>query len=255
MAHGSSVSSNVYAYDIDGDSLTFALTSNAANGTLVFNGDGSFTYTPDINYSGPDSFSFSASDGINPAVTATVSFDVTNDPPMAYDFSLATIHDQSISSSASGYDMDGDSLTYSVISGPTSGSLGAASMDPSTGAFTYTPNPGYVGSDSIVYEVSDGLDAATATIAIDVTNDPPIAYDGSVTGAPGEIITGNVGGYDMDGDTLTYSLVTGPALGSLGAAGIDPSTGAFTYEPTTAFVGADSFVFQVFDGIATATAT
>jgi VCBS repeat-containing protein len=49
--------------DVDGDRLTAVLVTGPAHGTLTLNADGSFTYTPALNYSGPDSFTYRASDG------------------------------------------------------------------------------------------------------------------------------------------------------------------------------------------------
>ena len=70
--------------DIDGDPITAILVDSPAHGTLSLNSDGSFTYTPALNYNGPDSFTYKANDGLADSPTnATVSITVTpvNDPP------------------------------------------------------------------------------------------------------------------------------------------------------------------------------
>ncbi len=61
--------------DVDGDSLTAVLVSGPAHGTLTLNADGSFTYTPDANYHGSDSFTYKANDGSLDSNVATVSLD------------------------------------------------------------------------------------------------------------------------------------------------------------------------------------
>src|SRR5206468_2553181 len=70
--------------DVDGDPLTAILVNGPAHGTLNLSSDGSFTYTPALNYNGPDSFTYKANDGqADSPTTATVSITVTpvNDPP------------------------------------------------------------------------------------------------------------------------------------------------------------------------------
>src|SRR3989441_2367894 len=69
---------------VDGDPLTAILVNGPAHGTLSLNNDGSFTYTPALNYNGPDSFTYKANDGqVDSPTNATVSITVTpvNDAP------------------------------------------------------------------------------------------------------------------------------------------------------------------------------
>jgi VCBS repeat-containing protein len=71
--------------DPDDDPLTFAIATGPAHGTISVQADGSFTYTPDANYTGPDSFTFTASDGIVTSTPGTAGITVTNvnDAPVA----------------------------------------------------------------------------------------------------------------------------------------------------------------------------
>lgn len=70
--------------DADGNPLTATLVIGPTNGTVTLNPDGSFTYTPAANYSGPDSFTYTAKDGTATSNTATVTIIVTpvNDAPV-----------------------------------------------------------------------------------------------------------------------------------------------------------------------------
>ena len=62
--------------DIDGDDVTYSLTTSASNGTVVVNSDGTYTYTPDANYSGTDSFTYTIDDGNGGTNTYTVTVTV-----------------------------------------------------------------------------------------------------------------------------------------------------------------------------------
>ena len=70
--------------DVDGDPLTAAVLAGPSNGTLGLNADGSFTYTPEGDYHGADSFTYGASDGTANSNTTTVSITViaVNDAPV-----------------------------------------------------------------------------------------------------------------------------------------------------------------------------
>src|SRR5207248_5846022 len=71
--------------DVDGDALTAQLVSGPAHGSLALNGDGSFTYTPDAPYSGPDSFTYKANDGQLDSNVATVTLTVQATAPVVLD--------------------------------------------------------------------------------------------------------------------------------------------------------------------------
>ncbi|MGH8161437.1 MAG: tandem-95 repeat protein, partial [Gammaproteobacteria bacterium] len=138
---------------------------------------GGFTYTPDQNYVGADSFTFKASDGTLDSNTATVSVTVkaVNHPPVASNGTLTTDENQSASGTLAASDADGDALTFSIVSKPAHGTV--TITDASTGAYTYTSTQGYSGSDSFTFKASDGtLDSNTATVSITVkavTPPPP----------------------------------------------------------------------------------
>ena len=71
--------------DVDSPTLTAALVSGPAHGTLTLNADGSFTYTPDANFNGTDSFTYKASDGLadSNVATVTITVNAVNDAPVA----------------------------------------------------------------------------------------------------------------------------------------------------------------------------
>src|SRR5207244_9633334 len=114
---------------------------------------GAVTYTPVTNYNGPDSFSFTVSDGSLPA-TATVSITVTavNDAPVANNQNVTTPEDTATNLVLIGSDVEGP-VTFAILSGPTNGALSL--LNTNTGAVTYTPNTNYNGPDSFAFTVSD----------------------------------------------------------------------------------------------------
>jgi hypothetical protein len=75
---------SVVCSDVDGDSLTYSLVTDASNGSVTLAADGSFTYDPDLNFNGSDSFTFKASDGLLDSNIATynITVDPVNDAPV-----------------------------------------------------------------------------------------------------------------------------------------------------------------------------
>jgi hypothetical protein len=232
--------------DVDGDKLTCALVGPALAG-LTFNSDGTFTYTPAADANGTVSFTYKASDGNGGSDNATVTINVTpvNDAPVAKDDSFSVNEDGSLSESVASNDsdVDGDKLTYTLTSGPLAGLV--LNND---GTFTYNPAPDFNGTVSFDYEVSDGnggTDAGTATIVVTPVNDAPVAVDEAFTTDEDTGFTDTVAtnDSDVDGDTLTYSLLGGPVAGLT----LNPD-GTFTYTPPLNFSGPVTFNYQVSDG-------
>ena len=226
--------------DVDGDNLTFSLDSDAANGSVVI--DGSFaTYTPNANYFGDDSFTFSVSDGLeSSSASVSVSVSAVNDAPV-----LASISDVSFDEDLSGSvsltadDVDGDELAYSI----TGGSDIAATLDGSDVSFSAPAN--YNGSEVFNVSVSDGAvsDSQSFTVTVNAVNDAPVASATSSTTFEDQDAVIALSGSDIDGDNLTFSLDSDAANGSVV---IDGSFA--TYTPNTNYFGDDSFTFSVSDG-------
>ncbi len=170
--------------DADGDTLTAVLVpaSGPNNGTLTLNANGSFTYTPTADFNGSDGFSYAASDGTATSnATVTITVNAVNDAPVAVNDSFVTEEDTPLSVAAPGVlgndtDVEGSPLTAALVTGPANGALTLNA----TGAFTYTPNADFNGSDSFTYTASDGAlssNTATVTITVDPVNDAPVAVD------------------------------------------------------------------------------
>lgn len=160
--------------DANGDALAAVLQTGPAHGVLFLNSDGSFTYTPGVNYSGPDAFTYRASDGHLSSGPATVSLTVLpNSPPVGNADAYTTPFGTVLNIAAPGVlandtDADGDALSALLVAGPTHGVLGLNA----DGSFTYTPDAGYAGADAFSYQASDGL-ALSAVTTVSVTIEQP----------------------------------------------------------------------------------
>jgi len=251
------ITGQVTATDIEGDNLTFSVPASGrpAHGTVTMAADGSYTYVPAANYNGTDSFTYQVSDGKGGVTTATVSVNVAavNDAPTAPATPIAGIEDTVITGRVIATDADGNALSYTLVSAPTHGALTFAS----DGSYTYAPSANYNGTDTFVYQVSDGQGGVTnvvQTIQVAAVNDAPttVGFDAvSLNGAP---VAGTLTGQDVDGDALTFALSAngGPSHGTVTIA----PNGGFVYTPANGYDGADAFTYVVSDGKGgTATAT
>ena len=234
--------------DVDGNTLTFARVANPTNGTVSVNATtGAYTYTPNANFNGTESFTYQVNDGTVDSAAATVNITVSavNDAPVATTATVTTTEDTAKTGTLAGTDVDGNTLTYARVANPTNGTV---SVNTTTGAYTYTPNANFNGSDSFTYKVNDGtVDSATATVIITVSavNDAPVATAAIVTTAEDTAKTGTLAGTDVDGNALTFAKVADPSHGTVS---ITSSTGAYTYTPRANYNGSDSFTFKVNDG-------
>ncbi|GLX70291.1 tandem-95 repeat protein [Paenibacillus glycanilyticus] len=242
-----SVNGSVTGDDVEQSELTYTVATPPAHGTLTLDPDGHYTYTPEPNFNGTDSFTFKANDGSADSTPAVVTITVTpvNDAPSSENSTISTPEDQPVNGKAKASDIDGDTLTYTLVHEPEHGTV---LLNPD-GTFTYTPNPDYNGPDSFDFKVSDGkLDSSEATVGITVTpvNDAPTASSGSNTTAEDQPVTGTVTGSDVDGTTPTYVIVDEPAHGTV----ILNPDGTYTYTPDPNYNGSDSFTFKATDGSA-----
>ena len=167
------VSVNVLANDSDpnGYALTVTGTTPAAHGTAHINADNSITYTPNSTYSGNDRFSYSISNGHGGSASANVILTVQPPlPPVARDDAATTpyLTPEVIDVLANDTDPNGFFLSVTSVGVATNGT---AKILPG-GAVNYSPQPGFVGSDSFEYSISDGH-GGIASANVTVTVQPP----------------------------------------------------------------------------------
>ncbi|WP_075591654.1 tandem-95 repeat protein, partial [Labilibacter marinus] len=232
--------------------------SGPSNGVLVINTDGTYTYTPNTDFNGEDSFTYEVCDDGTPAACTTAIVTITvnevNDAPIATD-DAASVDQEGVLNGGSlltnDSDPEGGVLTINTVpvSGPSNGVL---VINPD-GTYTYTPNTDFNGEDSFTYEVCDDgtpslCSTATVTITVSSTNTAPIAVDDVAEVNEGEVLNGTsliANDSDDDGDVLSINTtpISGPSNGVLV---INPD-GTYTYTPNDDFLGEDSFVYEVCD--------
>jgi len=228
--------------DVENSPLTYTIITPPARGTLTGTG-ANLTYTPNANYNGSDNFTFKVNDGGLDSTPATVSITVeaVNDKPLAAAQNVTTVEDTQLPIVLSGSDVDGNALTYTITTQPAHGTLSGTAPN-----VIYTPASNYNGPDSFAFKVNDGtIDSDPATISITVTpvNDVPVANAQSVTVVEDTPKAITLTGSDVEGSTLTFTIVTLPANGTLSGSGAN-----ITYTPNANFFGSDSFTFKVNDG-------
>ncbi|MBI3776571.1 MAG: tandem-95 repeat protein [Gammaproteobacteria bacterium] len=246
-----------------GTGITAALVTGALHGTATLNADGSFAYTPALNYNGTDSFTYQATAGTLNSAPATVSISVNavNDAPLAANDAYKTTQGNVLTVAANGVltndtDVDNNPLTAGIVSGPVAGS-GTVALNPD-GSFTYTPpSATFTGQATFTYQANDGVagsNTATATITV-AANLAPVAVGDTVSmkrntlAAPTSLVI-NVLANDTDADgTLNpATVVITTALNKGGSATIN-ATGTITYVPKLNFTGTESFAYQVRDNL------
>ncbi len=241
--------------DLDGDALTVQVGNAPAHGSLSLASNGSFTYTPNLDWNGADSFTYVVSDGRGGSDTGSVTLAIAavEDPPRAIDDAFTTLEDQVLETMAPGLlandvDPEGDPVTVTVVSAPARGTLVLAP----NGSFTYTPNPNAHGSDVFTYELRDvngGTDTGSVALSLTPVNDAPTAAGenhATAEDTPVSIVAPGILGNDadLDGDVLIPIVSTPPTRGIV----VVQPDGGFTYTPYADANGVDGFTYSVSDG-------
>jgi gliding motility-associated-like protein len=254
-------------------SLTVTATtlSGPSNGTLsggVLNGNGSFTYTPNSNFSGLDSFVYIVCDNGTPlpslcdTATAYITVNGINDPPVVVDTPIVVCEDCGPITVCIPVVNNDPGQTVNVAAqycGPNSGTANV-SLVINTLCVTYTSQANFNGLDSICLVVCDNgspvlCDTTKITITVTPVNDPPVAVNDNYSTT--EDVTLNIpvatgvranDNDALDGNpvtslTITPSVGCGPFNGSLTL----NTNGSFTYVPNAGYFGLDSFCYSVCD--------
>ncbi|MBA4607557.1 tandem-95 repeat protein [Aeromicrobium sp. Marseille-Q0843] len=227
------------------------VTTAPEHGTAVVDADGLVTYTPEAGFSGEDTFEYRVCDTSTPTPvcdTATVTVTVVNaftNTPLASD-GVETDQDEALTIpladlvSSAGAALD----PQSVVAGRAA--HGDVTVDPQTGAVTYTPNDGYSGDDAFdlrVCDTSKPVQCHTVTIPVKVRANTVVTGDDKATTQEGRPVVIEVEGNDTSrtGRPLTAARVTTQPKHGVAEVLQD---GTVRYTPKKGFVGTDSFEYE-----------
>ena len=224
--------------DAENDPLTAILVTapNAAQGSVTLNANGSFVFTPALNFNGAATFTYKVNDGSRDSVanaTVTVNVAAVNDAPVGVANSYVTPVNTSLTVlAATGVlandtDTEGDALTAVVVAQPAHGTL-TLNVD---GSLFFVPTTGYIGLDSFTYRASDGaLQSAITTVNLQIGIDPKVVIINEIMYHPAsnndleeyiELYNSGTGPMDLTGWQFTkgvdfiFPSVTIPAGGYL----------------------------------------
>jgi large repetitive protein len=200
-------------------------------------------YRPHPNLHGLDQFRFEVgieADDLYAESTVWVLIESVNDAPVAESLTVTLDEDTELDILLIGIDVDGDALTYTVLTEPTHGTLSGTPPE-----LRYIPPKDFFGLDSFMFKVSDGLldsDAATIDIVVNAVNDPPLAYDLHLFAEPESPRTIQLHGSDVEDDPLRFEVLTMPARGIL--TGTPPE---LVYVSIPGYEGPDQFSYWARD--------
>ncbi|MEA2569847.1 MAG: hypothetical protein QOI24_1848 [Acidobacteriota bacterium] len=264
---------NVLTNDTDpeNDTLTVVSNTNGTLGNASCSPTGGCTYTPNLNASGVDSFTYTITDGLLTSTgTVNVTINASNDPPVANNDSYSVAGNSTLTVPAPGVlgnDTDVDSappFTATLVSGPAHGS---ATLNPD-GSLSYTPTLNYTGPDSIIYNAKDsgGAISNNATININVVT-PINAADLAlaITDSPDPVAAGaavnyiatvsNSGPNTNSAYSVNFAVTGGTITGTSGAATCSGGTTSVSCTGTAIAAGNSASISLVVNAGAGATVT
>jgi gliding motility-associated-like protein len=231
---------------------TFTVTQPpTTTGTIAVNpSTGQYTFTPNPTFTGTFSTTYTLCNSIPPCANTTITFTVfptltANPDVIATTPSVTTTG--TLLTNDNGANAPG--ATYSVsVTQPASG-VGTITINPSTGQYTFVPNPAFTGTSSTTYTVCNTAVTpsvcSTTSILIQVTNVPVAVSDGTMTllNTP---VSGNTGTNDSGASpSLNPTFTTSqPAVGT-GTITMNPSTGQYTYTPAPGFTGTTQVTYTL----------
>ncbi|HCH5318109.1 TPA: tandem-95 repeat protein [Vibrio parahaemolyticus] len=235
--------------DEDKDTLSVEnLIIDKGNGTLVDNGDGTWTFTPQIDDDTEVSFTFDIIDDEDLVVSGSANLDILpiNDAPNAENDVITTEEDTAVTIDVlvNDSDVEGDALSIQSASVPSE----QGSVDIVDGKLVFTPAENFNGEATITYIVTDGdlTDEAKVTVTVTPVNDSPVAVDDTVSTQEDTVVTIDVlpNDSDVDGDKLSIQSASVPeAQGK-----VEIVDGKFVFTPAENFNGHAEITYTVTDG-------
>jgi gliding motility-associated-like protein len=242
-------------FDPDDDVLNWVLTEAPALGVAALGsgaGDGTALYVPPPGYVGTVVFGYAVCDPAGQCDSTTVTVVIAGpgaNEPLAVDDAVSTgietpvLVDPLLNDLGGGFPLDPGSVA--VLSPPSNGGF---AVDPITGVITYIPNPGFVGTDELIYQVCNTAgfcSSASIVFTVGSTDNPPVALDDAATTAEGTpvLIPVLANDNDPDGDGLLPTIAVAPSQGSVTVL----PDGSMLYAPNPGYSGSDAFSYLYCD--------
>ncbi|MFM6946911.1 MAG: tandem-95 repeat protein [Flavobacteriales bacterium] len=241
---------------VDLDPLTVGQQTSMSTTAGVFSVlNGVLTFYPAANYNGPASITYTVNDNSGATSNvATVSITVTpvNDAPIAVNDIASTNEDAPVTINVLSNDSDIEGLNNSSVTVTIPSANGTTTVNPTTGAITFTPAANFFGTTSFTYQVCDNgspalCATAVVTITVNAVNDAPIANNDNATTSEDAPVNINVLLNDTDLEGINPSTVTITVQPSNGTVTVNPTTGVITFNPAPNFFGTTTFTYQVCD--------
>ncbi|EMI7307461.1 tandem-95 repeat protein, partial [Vibrio parahaemolyticus] len=235
--------------DEDKDTLSVEnLIIDKGNGTLVDNGDGTWTFTPQIDDDTEVSFTFDIIDDEDLVVSGSANLDILpiNDAPNAKNDVITTEEDTAVTIDVlvNDSDVEGDVLSIQSASVPSE----QGSVDIVDGKLVFTPAENFNGEATISYIVTDGdlTDEANVTVTVTPVNDSPVAVDDTVSTQEDTVVTIDVlpNDSDVDGDKLSIESASVPKEQGT----VEVVDGKLVFTPVENFNGDAEIIYTVTDG-------
>lgn len=244
--------------DPDGDAMTVVnqTIQSARGGIVSIYANGDFVYRPPANYSGADSFTYTVKDehGATSKATASLTLAAVNDAPLAGADSFTAVHDRQMAGNVLTNDRDVEQSALSATAGSFATAAGGTVSIEADGDFTYAPAAGFTGADTFTYRVTDADGASTmATATVTVINRAPTTTSDWFNAGFGKTASGVVTENDSDADGDALAVIAATLTTAQGGRVVLTADGSFTYSPSDAFYGTDSFTYQVRDTLGATT--
>jgi uncharacterized repeat protein (TIGR01451 family) len=243
--------------DLDPEGNNFAVTTNftqAANGTVTYNGDCTFTYTPNPGFEGIDQFEYEICDdgtpqACDPAVVTIIVSDTINSV-IANDDTEVTEQNTPVEVPicANDFDPQGDNFDVTTFTQPANGTV----TYNDDCIFTYTPNTDYFGTDTFTYTICDdnatdqACDEAVVTIVIPTPNNTVNPENDEETTEQNECVVIAVMNNDSDAEGDNFMVTSNFTQAQNGTVTLN-ADGTFTYCPNTDYIGTDVFTYEICD--------
>jgi VCBS repeat-containing protein len=254
------LSSKLLATDPDGEAVTFKVTASPRYGTLALQKNGSFVYTPKLNWNGTDTFQATATDpgGLSVRASFIVKIKAVNARPILAPDSVKGTEDTALTIAASSLlknDGNGeirgekDDLVITRVGIP-SGFPGTLRLDKAKNVIVFIPERNWNGDTNFTYTVQDSFKAeATAKVTVQIApvNDAPVTQDAKFTVLSGATVQVELKATDVEGDPLTLALQNKPQHGTATLAKVGTQW-LLRYSATSGFAGNDDFTFTARDG-------